>query len=158
MITYKHTQISYFMIIVALAVLVFFAYLQVMARAEPPSVNSGTNFAMTAIMALILFVLASFTTLTVSIDETSLRLKFGWGIFKKKFALADIVSTKLVKNPWYYGWGIRVWFWPHMWIYNIAGSAAVEINLKNGRIYRIGTDEPEELEHVLKTKISMISI
>lgn len=153
MITYKHTQISYFMIIVALAVLVFFAYLQVTARAEPPSVNSGTNFAVTAIMALILFVLASFTTLTVSIDETSLRLKFGWGIFKKKFALADIVSTKLVKNPWYYGWGIRVWFWPHMWIYNIAGSAAVEINLKNGRIYRIGTDEPEELERALKTKI-----
>ncbi|MEK7656054.1 MAG: hypothetical protein AAB386_05245 [Patescibacteria group bacterium] len=33
-----------------------------------------------------------------------------------------------------------------MWIYNVSGFDAVEIILKNGKIYRIGTDVPKELE------------
>ena len=150
MITYKHTQISYLMLVITLAVLVFFAWLQITARAEPPSVDSGTNFAVTAIMTLILFILASFITLTVSIDENYLRIKFGYGIFRKKFLLNEIISAKSVKNHWYYGWGIRIWFWPYMWIYNISGFDAVEITMKNRKIYRIGTDEPEKLETAIK--------
>ena len=87
MTTYKHTQIGYLMLVVTLAVLVLFAWLQITARAEPPSYYSGTNFAVTAIMALILFILASFATLTASIDENYLRIKFGYGIFRKCFQL-----------------------------------------------------------------------
>ncbi len=156
MTTYKHTQIGYLMLVVTLAVLALFAWLQIMARAEAPSVDSGTNFAVTAMMALILFVLVSFVTLTVSIEENYLGIKFGWGIFKKKFSLAEIISVKAVKNQWYYGWGIRLWFWPKMWIYNVSGFDAVEISLKNGKVYRIGTDVPEELERTLKMKIGNV--
>ena len=67
------------------------------AMAEPPSYYSGTNFAITAIMALILFILASLTTLSVSIDEKYLRIKFGCGIFRKKFAANEIASAIQVK-------------------------------------------------------------
>ena len=154
MASYKHTQIGYLMLVVTLVVLVFFAWLQITARAEPPSVNSGTNFAFTAIMVLILFILASFTTLTVSVDENCLRIKFGYGIFRKKFLLSEIVSAKEVKNHWYYGWGIRLWLWPKVWIYTVSGFDAVEIKLKNGRIYHIGTDVPSELETVIKQNIN----
>ncbi len=158
MTTYKHTQIGYLMLVVTLAVLALFAWVQIMARAEPPSVDSGTNFAVTAIMALVIFILASFATLIVSIDENYLGIKFGWGIFKKNFALTEIVSVKTVKNQWYYGWGIRLWFWPKMWIFNVSGFEAVEISLKNGRVYRIGTDVPEELERAVKMKIGNVSV
>jgi hypothetical protein len=154
MTTYKHTQISYLMLVVTLAVLVLFAWLQITARAEPPSYNSGTNFAVTAIMALILFILASFATLTASIDANCLRIKFGYGIFRKKFAMSQIVSAAKVKNHWYYGWGIRLWFWPHMWIFNVSGFDAVEIIMRNGKIYRIGTDAPNELEAAIKQAIN----
>ena len=150
---YKHTQIGYLMLIITLVVLVFFAWLQITARAEPPSYNSGTNFAVTAIMALILFILASCTALSVSIDEKYLRIKFGYGIFRKKFAVNEITSVTRVKNHWYYGWGIRLWFWPRMWIFNVSGFDAVEIRMKNGKIYRIGTDEPEKLETAIKRVI-----
>ena len=146
---YKHTQIGYLMIVITLAVLVFFAWLQITARAEPPSYDSGTNFAMTGIMVLILFILFSFVSLQVIIDEKYLRIKFGYGIYKKKFLLNEIVSVKTVKNHWYYGWGIRGWLWPKMWIYNISGFDAVEIKLKNGKIYRIGTDEAKKLEQAI---------
>ena len=153
MTSYKHTQISYLMLIITLAVLVLFAWAYITARAEPPSYYSGTNFAVTAIMALILFILASFATLTVTIDENYLRIKFGYGIFRKKFLFGEINSAKAVKNLWYYGWGIRVWFWPYMWIFNISGFDAVEIIMRNGKIYRIGTDAPNELEAAIKRVI-----
>jgi hypothetical protein len=105
-------------------------------------------------MALILFILASFAALTTSIDENSLRVKFGYGIFSKKFPLDQIVSAQSVRNHWYYGWGVKVWFWPYMWIYNVYGLDAVEIIMRNGKIYRIGTDVPGELETVIKQAIN----
>ena len=154
MISYKHTQIGYLMLVVALAVLALFTWVQITARAEPPSVDSGTNFLVTFIMVLILVILASFTTLTASIDKNCLQIKFGYGIFRKKFLLSEIVSTKQVKNHWYYGWGIRLWLWPKMWIYNVSGFDAVEIIMKNGKAYRIGTDAPGELETAIKRSIN----
>lgn len=151
---YKHTQISYLIIVITLVVLVFFAWLQITARAEPPSYDSGTNFAISAIMVLILFILASFVSLQVIIDGKYLRIKFGYGIYKKKFLLNEIMSVKTVKNHWYYGWGIRGWLWPKMWIYNISGFDAVEITMKNGKIYRIGTDESKKLEQVIAKSLN----
>jgi hypothetical protein len=153
--SYKHTQIGYLMIIVTFIVLVLFAYLQITARMEPASLDSGTNFLMTAIMALIIFILASFSALTVTINEQFLHIRFGWGIFSKKFLLSEIATVKSVKNRWYYGWGIRFWLWSKMWIYNVSGFDAVELTLKNGRVYRIGTDEPDKLEASIKQGVNI---
>lgn len=146
---YKHTQIGYLMLVVTLAVLVLFAWVYITARAEPPSYYSGTNFAVTAIMVLILFILTSFGALQVLIDGEYLRIKFGYGVYRKKFSLNEIISVKTVRNRWYYGWGIRGWLWPKMWIYNVSGFDAVEIKLKNGKTYRIGTNEPKKLEQAI---------
>ncbi|MCX6779258.1 MAG: hypothetical protein NTU97_03435 [Candidatus Magasanikbacteria bacterium] len=146
---YKHTQIGYLMLVVTLAVLILFTWVQITASAEPPSADSGTNLLVTTIMALILFILASFGSLQVIIDGKYLRIKFGYGIYQKKFLLNDVISAKTVKNHWYYGWGIRGWLWPKMWIYNVSGFDAVEIKLKNGKTYRIGTDEPKKLEQTI---------
>jgi len=143
------------MLSVTLAVLVLFAWAYITARAEPPSVNSGTNFGVSATMVLILFILASFATLTVSIDENYIRIKFGYGIFRKRFALNEIGSIRRVKNHWYCGWGIRLWIWPKMWIYNVSGFDAIELVMKNGKIYRIGTDVPEELEIAIKNALKL---
>ena len=147
---YKHTQIGYLILVITLVMLVLFAWVQITARAEPPSYDSGANFAITAIMALILFILVSFSTLTVVIDRQFLKIRFGWGIFRKNFPLTDIATVRKVKNHWYYGWGIRLWFRPYMWIFNVSGFDAIELTMKNGKIYRIGTDESEKLEDAIK--------
>jgi len=151
MTKYKHTQIGYMMLVVTLAVLVLFAWAHITARAEPPSVDSGTNFAVTSLMVLIVFFLAGFATLTVSIDESDLRIKFGYGVFTKTFPLSEIASVQSAKNHWYYGWGIHMWFWPRMWVYNVSGFDAVELRTKDGKTYRIGTDVPQELETAIKS-------
>ena len=143
------------MIIVTLAVSIFFVSAHLSALAEPPSYNSGPNLLVTSVMVLILFILASFTTLTTSIDKDYLWVKFGFGIFRKKFVLNEIVSATKVKNHWYFGWGIRFWPWPKMWIYNISGFDAVEIITKNGKIYRIGTDDRNGLESAIRQAMKL---
>ncbi len=146
---YKHTQISYLMMIVTLIVLLFFAWMYITSIAEPASVDSGPNLLINSIMVAIVCILVSFTSLQVSIDKEYVQIKFGYGIYKKKFALDEILSVKTVKNHRYYGWGIRIRLWPKMWIYNVSGFGAVEIRMKNGKIYRIGTDEPKKLEQTI---------
>jgi len=150
---YKHIQFSYLILIVTLAVFVLFASVYISASAEPDSTDSGPNFAITFIMGLILFILASFVSFQVIIDGVYLRIKFSFGIYQKKFSLNEIISAKTIKNHWYYGWGIRIWLWPKMWIYNVSSFDAVEIKLKNGKTYRIGTDEPKKLEQIILNSI-----
>jgi hypothetical protein len=62
-------QISYVMIGVTVAILVLFAWIHIAAASESPLADSGTNFGVTAIMVLILFVLASFVSLQITIDK-----------------------------------------------------------------------------------------
>lgn len=106
------------------------------------------------VMIFVIFILASLGTLTVSVDERYVAIKFGYGIFRKRFLVENIASVKKVKNHWYYGWGIRVWFWPYMWIFNVSGFDAIELVMKNGKIYRIGTDAPQELEVEINKRLN----
>ncbi len=145
MVRYQRSQTGYLMVFAMFFVAALYASIlsQADARAE-----LAANPIASAIMPLVLVILASFLWLKVTIDESYLRIKFGYGIFRKKFLIRDIVSVKSVKNHWYYGWGIR---WrPGTWIYNVSGFDAVEIKMKNGKIYRIGTDEPQALEAAVK--------
>jgi hypothetical protein len=41
-----------------------------------------------------------------------------------------------------------------MWIFNVSGFDAVEIIMRNGKIYRIGTDIPSGLEAAIKQAIN----
>lgn len=105
--TYKHTQIGYFMIIVIIAVLAIFAWTYITSALEPASVDSGNNLVTTMTMILVLFILTSFTTLQVYIDKQQVGIKFGYGVYKQKFELNEIASAKMVRNPRYTGWGMR---------------------------------------------------
>ena len=57
--------------------------------------------------------------------------------------MADIVDARRVRNSWWHGWGIRKV--QRGWMYNIAGYDAVELELRSGKVFRIGTDEPGAL-------------
>ena len=57
----------------------------------------------------------------------------------------------MVKNPWYYGWGIR--WTPDGPLYNIAGEGGVMLILADGKKIRIGSDEPELLAGAISQAI-----
>lgn len=141
---YKHTQIGYLTIVLFFAIALFFGIILI---------QIGFILPIIIFMALILLILASFISLQVTINKDYLNIKFGKGIFQKKILLKEVISAKRVKNHCYYGWGIKLWLWPKMWIYNVSGFDAVEIKTKNNKIYRIGTDEPEKLKQAILRSI-----
>ena len=139
---YRHTQKGT-LIIILLAI--GMAADALVSGLSPDRTGNMLIFAILAI-ALILF-----ATLRVVIDDEYVRLSFGIGLIRAKFAISDIVSCEAVRNPWYYGWGIR--YIGNGILYNVSGLDAVEIVLKNGRRYRIGTDEPQKLLDAVKKVI-----
>lgn len=141
---YSHTQKGTLIIIIMIILICYFSF--ILAFVE-------FDLLLLGMLILILIILGSFTCLNVSVDEQFLKIKFGWGIFKKKFLLEDIVSAKVARHNWWNGWGIRYSFKPKMWIYNISGFEVIEIILKNSKVYRIGTDQSRELEEAINKKV-----
>lgn len=92
---------------------------------------------------LLLLVTFQFSSLRVTVDQSEISAAFGLGWPKKRIPHSRIQSARQVKNAWYVGWGIRKV--PSGWMYNVSGLDAVELLLTNGRVFRIGTDEPEAL-------------
>ena len=90
-----------------------------------------------------LLILVLFHSLTVRVSRNDINLAFGIGLIQKSFLTTDVMESEIVHNPWYYGWGIKLI--KGGLLYNVSGFDAVEIRLRNGRRYRIGTDEPNEL-------------
>jgi hypothetical protein len=96
-----------------------------------------------------------FSRLTVEIADGELRVVFGPGWTARRVRLAEIRSVNAVRNPWWYGWGIRLT--PHGTLYNVSGRDAVEVRLRTGKRFRVGTDEPDVLEHALREALEQHS-
>jgi hypothetical protein len=104
------------------------------------------------IAALMLVVLALFHSLTVEVVRGELRLRFGVGLIRRRFAIADVHDTRIHRTRWWYGWGIRLT--PHGWLFSVSGFDAVGIELKDGKKYLIGSDEPKKLLAAITTAMA----
>jgi hypothetical protein len=132
---YKHTQIATLTLVGLGLAIVLLVVLFVLAPAA--------RIAAGIILALLFALLLVFHGLTVEVKRDELVAAFGLGLIRKRFRIADIHDARSVRNPWYYGWGIRLT--PHGWMFNVSGLDAVELDLSNNRKFRIGTDEPGRL-------------
>ncbi len=106
-------------------------------------------FAMIPVLAVVGGAALMMSSFTVEIEDGVLRSHFGPGLPARKVKINDIESVEVVKNPWYYGWGIR--WTPRGTLYNVSGLDAVEVRLRNGSRFRLGTDEPEALRAAIET-------
>ncbi len=122
--------------------------LAIAAGGTPPP-GSLVGSLVTAAVMLLLLVL--FHRLVVRIDGDSLRVNFGIGLIGYTFLLSDILSCRAVRSPWYSGWGIRKI--RGGWLLNVSGYQAVEISLRSGKVYRIGTDDQDGLLAALEAAI-----
>ncbi|OPY37049.1 MAG: hypothetical protein A4E35_01512 [Methanoregula sp. PtaU1.Bin051] len=101
------------------------------------------------VICILAFALSIFSTLTVSVCDDTLRIRFGpLPLIRKSWPVSEIASATTVTNPWYYGWGIR--WTPTGPLYNVSGYGAVEVTLTSGKKVRIGTDEPEALQRAIE--------
>jgi hypothetical protein len=140
---YKHTQIGYVMFLIigtGLYLLLNFFYLH------------GFIIVFVAVFVLLAVCLVLFAALRVEVDDREISVRFGIGIIRKKFPVSGIESAGIVRNPWYYGWGIRKT--PDGWLYNVSGLMAVELRMGNGERIRIGTDDPAGFLNAVEGVIS----
>ena len=137
---YKHTQIGYLLIVALGAAILLIGRLNVITRFNPGTI---------LLLAFMILCLALFATLTVQVNGQAVNIQFGIGLIRKQFALGDVRACRVVKNPWYYGWGIHLI--PDGWLFNVSGWEAVELQMKNGRKYRIGTDDARGLMDAIET-------
>jgi len=84
-----------------------------------------------------------FSSLTTKVEANRLEWYFTFGFLRKSVELSDIVENRYVRNKAWWGLGIRLI--PGGWLYSVSGLDAVAIKLKNGKVYRIGSDEAEQL-------------
>ena len=140
---YKHTQTGYLTIVALGAGMLAVAF--IMAAC-------GFNWAALIVLIILGVALWLFATLTIEIAKGQLQVRFGPGLVRKSFPTEDLASCRVVKNPWYYGWGIRLT--PHGWLYNVSGSLGVEVQMKSGRKYRIGTDDPQGLAEAIQRSLT----
>ena len=106
-------------------------------------------------IGLEILVLYAFYSLTVVVDSRALWFWFGPGFWRKRFLLAEIESVREVKNSWLHGWGIRYFIvlgGTRGWLYNVSGFDAVEFKMKNGKYYRIGTNDPSGLAQAVRSE------
>jgi hypothetical protein len=148
---YSHTQLGWMTIIaLAGALIIVGAAGKELGLAAP---GKGAILFAQGLLGLMIPLLG---WLTVTVDEEMITARFGVGLVRKKIRIKDIQNAAQVRNKWHYGWGIRMG--PSGWMFNVSGLDAVEIELKNGGKFRIGTDEPEELARAIQVRCSTFEV
>jgi hypothetical protein len=147
MSAYQHTQPGTLMrISFAIAVLGFLVGAALAAGSDPKMM------AVLAVLALVMFLaMLLFHSLTVEVARGYLFIRFGVGLVRKRWPLKDIESVEIVRNRWWYGWGIRLT--PHGWLFNVSGNDAVQVRFESGKQVRIGTDEPRKLHRAIESAL-----
>ncbi len=144
---YVHTQIGYALLAIYGVIIPIVAYL-----IRDVEFNGLSQ----AGLILLLVALATFSTLRVQVDHQTIKIQFGFGIIRKGFQVSEIETYDVVRNRWYYGLGIR--YTPRGWLYAVSGLSAVELQLKNGKYFRIGTDDPTGLASAVEEALQARSI
>lgn len=141
MTRYEHTQIGHVIIWSLLAIMLIASGFAGLSHRETPLV----------VLIILLVCLVLFYKLRITIDDKTLCASFGPGIIRKRVRLADIVGCEPIRIRWWYGWGIHLT--PYGWLYNVSGSDAVVITLRDGKKFAFGTNDPDGLTAEIRDAI-----
>lgn len=146
---YKEFQFGWliFALIIPAQILITYSYL---LNGDKPFEIMG--FMTVSIILILLYLL--FYGLTTKISGDTIVITFGIGLIKRRIKIERIIAAEAVKNPWYYGWGIR--YFPKGMLYNINGSSGVEIKFKDTEdMIRIGTMDSAKLKQEITKRIKV---
>ena len=150
---HRYTQIGLITILMILLAGAFTAFM-LASGLESTEGQGAPVLKVTGLVVAGVFVLllASFYSFTIQIADGKLNFWFGFGAGRKSFPIAEIRSVEIVKNPWYYLWGIKSI--PGGWLYSIApGGRVIELLFKDNRVIQLGTNRPEEVKRSLDEAI-----
>ena len=144
---YDHTQPAH---VIRIAMLVSLAAILITAALVPETEDAAwlRNVVTGSLAAVFVIIAALFWSLTITVTGEHLAWHFGIGLIRKSVPVAEIESCEPTPTSFWNGWGIH-WS-PSGWVYNISGYGAVEVRLKSGKAFRLGTDEPEALADAIR--------
>ena len=146
---YRQTQSGY----IAVFVVVWFVLILLVVVLLSDGQEPGVVAAVAGALLFIAVVVFWFNRLSVIVRAEEVRVYFGPGWPRRSIATHNIIGFRQVRNKWWYGWGIRLI--PGGWMYNVWGLDAIELDLANGKKFRIGTREPSELMAALSASTAL---
>jgi hypothetical protein len=142
---YEHTQAGWPIRVAFLAAAVLFlvmTQLPELGRTPTPVAVLVAGAAFAALLGW------TWGSLTVRIEGSELRVRFGPGWPRKTVPLAEIAAVEVTRTTFMEGWGIHRT--RRGWLYNVSGFDAVLLQLTNGRSMMIGSDEPRRLKAAIE--------
>lgn len=103
----------------------------------------GSNIIFIFIIVVGVILLPVFTFLRTEVNQKEILISLGFLFFTKKLELSEILNYRRSPEQLYTAWGMRKT--KNGWDFSVQGHEAVEIVMRNGEIYRLGTTEPEKL-------------
>lgn len=127
--TYRHTQVG---------ILPIMLWLTVTASCVVMGLSS--HLAALWITGVILAIVGlGMSFLTTTVTPGHVEVVFGPKLYRRRIAVADIISAEPARSSPWEGWGVRIT--GEGLLYNITGDEAVRIHLRSGKQLRIGTDD-----------------
>lgn len=136
---YDHTQSAPMLVVAAMSLfaIVFFSLSAYLIRTG----GSSPLLALFIVVwiSIIYLTVLNFTRLRCAVSPAQIDLTWRLGWPTKTIPRSAIVSATRHRNAWWNGWGIRKVVGGWMW--NVWGLDSVQLELDNGKVFRIGTDD-----------------
>ncbi len=110
----------------------------------PDMERAGSN---TFLALAILVACLIFTFMRIRVTDSELEIRFGTGFPKKRVDLETIVKVRRTRIPWY---AVGIKRIRHGWAWSVSPGPALELTLVDGKVVRIGTDDPQTLIQALE--------
>ncbi|MGH7328650.1 MAG: hypothetical protein ACREJX_09905 [Polyangiaceae bacterium] len=136
-IVYEHRQIGWVTIVVIVGVIA--ALSVALAISER---NGEQQRAFNVVIIVVAVIGAIFSSLTIRITDRSMAWWFGVPMIGRQIRLDEVESIGPTRTNIMEGWGIHLTWW-HGWVWNVSGFNAVQIKLRSGMRFAVGTPEPQ---------------
>jgi hypothetical protein len=144
---YEHIQYGYTGILTAL----FTGVIALWSLPQSFEDSKWTGLLVALFMVGLVVLTFWFSKLTVAVSGGTVTAAFGSGKPHRVIELSDVRTVREVRNVWIQGWGIRKI--SNGWMYNVWGLDAVELDLDSGKVFRMGTNEPDKLHAAISLSL-----
>jgi hypothetical protein len=140
-VAYRETQIGWVLMAIFAVVALLIVLILRSAPLQPVSLVP---------LVLVLLAAAMFGFMSVGVTTDAVSITMGVGFVRRRIERSQIRRLTIVRNPWYWGLGVRLYSRGSGTMYAVSGLRAVELTLGDDRTVRIGTRDPERLLQVLR--------
>jgi hypothetical protein len=144
---YRHTQFGAPVVVGSLAGI---AVATALTLSLSPATIAAGKWLIFALYGVLVAAVAVFGWLTVEVDATEVRLRFGVGAIRRAVPLDEIRRTDLVRTKMWWSYGLHLT--TSGWLYNVAGRDAVRLEMRVGRAVIVGSDDAPGLKAAIDAR------